>query len=263
MNKLYTLKLKQDLFAVKLRLKKPIIRSNEIIINEYESYWEGTRICQNIIINKNPDEVTEFLDHQTYHKTTYVNFTKIVLNEFLRFIKNSCNFDEPIIELGCGVGSKLFYLEDHGFTNLEGYELTLNGVKKAAEFTKIKNSKIKIQQCDIIKDSIDIKNKTVITFLSLEQLKLNLEFIVDKIITNKPKQVLSFESIFKSIFEKCYAKHVGYQTNYHKLLRNKKQIRLLESEEFKVNANLLRPIYFMKWIIQNDNSMLEKKSVLE
>ena len=73
--------------------------------------------------------------------------------------------------------------------------------------------------------------------------------MVDKIITNKPKQVLSFESIFESIFEKWYAKHSGYQTDYHKLLRDKEQIRLLELEEFKVNENLLRPIYFIKWIL--------------
>jgi len=252
MNKLHMLKLKQDLYAVKLILKKPTIRTNNVILKEYESSWEKARMYENIIISRKPDEPIEFLDHETYHKTTYLNFTKMVLNEFLRFIKNSCNFDEPIVELGCGVGTKLFYLEDHGFTNLEGYELTPNGVKKAVEFAKIKNSKIKIQQCNIIKDNIDIKNKTVLTFLSLEQLKLNLEFMVDKIITNKPKQVLSFESIFKSIFERCYAEHTGYQTNYHKLLRDKKQIRLLELEEFKVNANLLRPIYFMKWIIQKN-----------
>lgn len=246
------LKLKQDLYAVKLILKKPTIRTNNVILKEYESSWEKARMYENIIISRKPDEPIEFLDHETYHKTTYLNFTKMVLNEFLRFIKNSCNFDEPIVELGCGVGTKLFYLEDHGFTNLEGYELTPNGVKKAVEFVKIKNSKIKIQQCNIIKDNIDIKNKTVLTFLSLEQLKLNLEFMVDKIITNKPKQVLSFESIFKSIFERWYAEYSGYQTNYHKLLRDKKQIRLLELEEFKVNANLLRPIYFMKWIIQKN-----------
>ena len=246
------LKLKQDLYAVKLRLKKPTIRTNNVILKEYESSWEKARMYENIIISRKPDEPVEYLYHETYHKTTYLNFTKMVLNEFLRFIKNSCNFDEPIVELGCGVGTKLFYLEDHGFTNLEGYELTPNGVKKAVEFVKIKNSKIKIQQRDIIKDNIDIKNKTVLTFLSLEQLKLNLEFMVDKIITNKPKQVLSFESIFKSIFERYYAEHTGYQINYHKLLRDKKQIRLLELEEFKVNANLLRPIYFMKWIIQKN-----------
>ena len=249
MNKLHILKLKLILYAVKLRLKKPIIRSNEVIIKEYESWWEKARIYQNIIHNRNPDELVEFSENETYHKTTHIDFTKIVLNEFLRFIKNSCNFDEPIVELGCGVGTNLFFLEDHGFTNLEGYELTPNGVKMAREFVKIKNSKIKIQQRDIIKDNIDIKNKTVITFLSLEQLKLNLEFMVDKIITNKPKQVLSFESIFESIFEKWYAKHCGYQTDYHKLLRDKEQIRLLELEEFKVNENLLRPIYFIKWIL--------------
>jgi len=243
------LKLKQDLYAVKLRLKKPIIRTNEVINKDYESYWEKARMYENIIINRNPEEPAEFSDHETYHKTTYIDFAKKVLNEFLRFIKNSCNFDEPIVELGCGVGRNLFFLEDHGFTNLEGYELTPNGVKMAREFVKIKNSKIKIQQRDIIKDNIDIKNKTVLTFLSLEQLKLNLEFMVDKIITNKPKQVLSFESIFKSIFERWYAEYSGYQTNYLKLLRDKKQIRLLELEEFKVNANLLRPIYFMKWIL--------------
>ena len=243
------LKLKQNLYAMKLRLKKPIIRSNKVIIKEYESYWEKVRIYQNIIHNRNPDELVEFSENETYHKTTHIDFTKIVLNEFLRFIKNSCNLDEPIVELGCGIGTKLFFLEDHGFTNLVGYELTPNGVKMAREFVKIKNSKIKIQQRDIIKDNIDIKNKTVITFLSLEQLKLNLEFMVDKIITNKPKQVLSFESIFESIFEKWYAKHSGYQTDYHKLLRDKEQIRLLELEEFKVNENLLRPIYFIKWIL--------------
>ena len=264
MNKLHILKLKQDLYVAKLRLKKPIIRSDKIIIKEYESNWEKARIYKDIIINRNPDEITEFLEHETYRKTTHINFAKTELNEFLKFIKNSCKFDEPIIELGCGTGAKLFYLEDHGFTNLEGYELTSNGVKKSLEFIKIKNSKIKIRQCDIIKDQIDVKNKTVITFLSLEQLKLNLEFIVDKIVANKPKQVLSFESIFKSIFERWYAEHTGYQTNYHKLLKEKEQIRLLELEEFKVNSNLLRPIYFMKWVIQKNKisrvSMDQKES---
>ena len=243
------LKLKQDLYAVKLRLKKPLIRTNEAIIKEYESYWEKARMYENIIINRDPDELVEFLDHGTYHKTTLIDYTKRTLNEFLRFIKNSCNFDEPIVEIGCGVGTKLFFLEDHGFTNLEGYELTSNGVKMAREFAKIKNSKIKFQKCDVIKDNIDIKNKTVLTFVFIEQLKLDLEFMLNKIITNNPKQVLSFESIFKSIFERWYAKYTGYQINYLKLLRDKSQIRLLELEEFKVNANLLRPIYFMKWII--------------
>ena len=252
MNKSKILKLKQNLYAIKLKLKKPILRNNDVIFNEYGNYWNRAVIHNNIIINSDPNEITEFLDHGKYSKNTFDNYTKLTYDEFLKFIKNSCNFDDPIIELGCGTGSKLFYLEDHGFTNLEGYELTENGVKKTHEFIKLKNSNIKIQQCDILKDDIDIKNKTVITFLSIEQLKLNLEFIVKKIIENKPKQVLSFESIFKSRFEKYYAEHTGYQTDYINLLKNKKQIVLQELDEFQVNSNLLRPIYFMKWTIQNN-----------
>ena len=243
------LKLRQNLYAVKLRIKKPIIRKNEQIIKEYEPFWENSKLYENMIINGSPNTITEFSDHGIYQKTAQINYEKRRLNEFLRFIKNSCDFDEPILELGCGVGKNLFFLEEHGFTNLEGYELTTNGVRKAREFIKIKNSKIKIQQRDILKNEIDIKNKTVLTFLSLEQLKLNLEFMVDTIITNKPKQVLSFESVFQSIFEKWYAEHTGYQTEYYKLLRDRKQIKLLEFEEFKVNANLLRPIYFIKWTV--------------
>lgn len=178
-----------------------------------------------------------------------MKFLQRSLNEFLRFVQKSCDFNEPIVELGCGTGSKLFYLEDHGFTNLQGYELTANGVKKAKEFGEIKKSKIKIKRCDITRDAIDIENKIVITFLSLEQLKLSLDNLIDKIIDNKPKQVLSFESIFKSRFEKYFAEYTGYQTDYYKLLKNKKQIKLLEIEEFLVNPNLLRPVYFIKWIV--------------
>tara|TARA_B100000029_G_C17484625_1_gene926750 strand:+ start:404 stop:1168 length:765 start_codon:yes stop_codon:yes gene_type:complete len=253
LNNLELLKIKNNLYALKLRLKKPISRSNDVISNEYEDAWNKASICENIIIRKNPNEETEFLHNNSYNKDTHVNFTKIELDEYLRYVKNSCNFDDPIVELGCGAGTKLFYLEDNGFTNLEGYELTSNGVKKALEFSKIKNSKIRFQQADILKNDIDIKNKTVLTFLSLEQFKLNLEFIIEKILKNKPKQVLSFESVFKSIFEKWYASYTGYQTNYHKLLEDNNQIRLLEFEKFNVNANLLRPIYFMKWTPENNN----------
>ena len=58
--------------------------------------------------------------------------------------------------------------------------------------------------------------------------------------------------MFKSRFEKYYAEHTGYQTDYINLLKNKKQIVLQELDEFQVNSNLLRPIYFMKWTIQNN-----------
>ena len=49
MNKLHMLKLKQDLYAVKLRLKKPTIRTNNVILKEYESSWEKARMYENII----------------------------------------------------------------------------------------------------------------------------------------------------------------------------------------------------------------------
>lgn len=249
MNKLDVLKFKQNLYAIKLKLKKPIVRNNDVVIEEYDNYWKDGRIFNNIIVNKDPNEIIEFSDHGVYYKTSYGEFLQRSLSEFLKFIQSSCSINEPIIELGCGTGSKLFFLEDNGFTNLEGYELTANGVKKAKEFGEIKKSKVKIKQCDIVRDSINIENKTVITFLSLEQLKLSLDSLVDKIIDNKPKQVLSFESIFKSRFEKYFAEYTGYQTDYHKLLENKTQIKLLEVEEFLVNPNLLRPVYFMKWVV--------------
>ena len=183
MNKLKILKLKQNLYAIKLKLKKPVLRDNNVIFNEYGKYWSRAISHNNIIVNSDPNEITEFRYNGKYHKTTFDKYTKLTYDEFLRFIKNSCDYDDPIIELGCGTGSKLFYLEDHGFTNLKGYELTESGVKKAHEFIKLRNSKIKIQQHDILKKDIDIAGKTVITFLSIEQLKLNLEFIVDKIIS--------------------------------------------------------------------------------
>ena len=46
------LKLKQDLYAVKLRLKKPIIRTNNVILKEYESSLEKARMYENIIISQ-------------------------------------------------------------------------------------------------------------------------------------------------------------------------------------------------------------------
>jgi hypothetical protein len=251
MNKLDVLRFKQNLYAIKLKLKKPIVRNTNIVIEEYDNYWKNAQIFNNIIINKNPNEVIEFSDHGVYSQTTHIEFLQRSLHEFLKFVQSSCSVNEPIVELGCGTGSKLFYLEDNGFKDLEGYELTVNGTKKAKEFGEIKKSNVKIKQCDITRDNLDIENKTVVTFLSLEQLKLGLDNLIDKIVDSKPKQILSFESIFKSRFEKYYAEYTGYQTDYYEILKNKKQIKLLQVEEFLVNPNLLRPVYFIKWKINN------------
>ena len=44
MNGFDILKLKQNFYAMKLRLKKPVVRNHNEIIQEYESFWAKARL---------------------------------------------------------------------------------------------------------------------------------------------------------------------------------------------------------------------------
>ena len=89
----------------------------------------------------------------------------------LKYIKKYSERNFPIVELGCGVGSKLFVLAKNGFSNLSGYDLTEAGINIAKRYNDKKQYNVNFEIVDLTKKIPDLTGKTIFTVSCLEQLK--------------------------------------------------------------------------------------------
>ena len=124
--------------------------------------------------------------------------------------------DQPVVELGCGLGHMLFSLYHRNFKKLEGYDISENAISLLKKYSKSKNYQINFDVLDMIKPYPKgiFEDKIIYTHTSLEQVTHYIPNVLKNIIDAKPKIVINFEVDYttSSFWSKRYMNKADYQT---------------------------------------------------
>ena len=213
-------KLKLHLYIKKLERKK-IYRDKNIIMSWNNDVWNQTYDEIDFesltgIIKKNPNSFSLFVKNNKIFKGKWIDYVESYENQLTEVILDNAN-DDPIVELGCGLGRHLFQLYKKNLRKLEGYDISKNAIFLAQKHSDKKNYGIKFDILDItetIKNDI-LKNKIIFTHGCLEQLKHFMPNVLTNILNNKPKLVINFEVDYESSSSlvKKYFNARDYQNN--------------------------------------------------
>jgi SAM-dependent methyltransferase len=164
--------------------------------------------------------------------------------------------DEPIVDLGCGLGYLLFQLYHRNFKELEGYDLSENAISLLKKYCQKKNYQINFGVLDLNKQFPPgiIENKIVFTHTSLEQLKNYMPNVLKNIIDGKPKIVINFEVDYnsESFWTRRYIGARDYQDNLVQELRKlekQKKIEILSIKKLPWSLSPLNQPSVIKWKI--------------
>lgn len=75
--------------------------------------------------------------------------------------------NEEIVELGCGIGNKLFFLWKNGFTNLSGVDISENAINLARDMNRIRKCGISFHVADLTKQLPDLEGRRYTRLLAL------------------------------------------------------------------------------------------------
>ncbi|MGY5148923.1 MAG: class I SAM-dependent methyltransferase [Candidatus Nitrosopumilus sp. bin_68KS] len=251
-------KIKLLSYIIKLNLKKSK-RTSKKVIEEYENWWkpyEGKELDKTIVYSNllRMNEIGVFSVNNKMIKTIRKDYDEKYTNQFIEIMRNNFEKDEPIIELGSGVGSKLFVLAKNGFSNLKGFELTHQGVKIANDFAKKRNYSIEFEQLNIAESlpKKELENKVIFTYAVLEQLKNYMENIISNLISVNPKKVINFEVNYddSSLLTKMYLNSVDYQNNLMlnlKKYQSKKKIKILFNKKLSIQFSPVNQLSSIIW----------------
>jgi len=121
------------------------------------------------------------------------------LKKINQIILNYCNGDDEICELGCGFGFNILSLRSSdNYKNLYGFDISKNAIAAAKLSSKHFNlENITFDQIDLTNPEdlnwAGIKNRTVLTYYCLEQLKHSLNSVLENIINSGVKRVIHLE----------------------------------------------------------------------
>lgn len=165
-------------------------------------------------------------------------FIDISEDEFQRFILKSVKESDTILELGCGNGKHLFELRNRGFKGtLYGFELSKNTIELAKKINEKFKTNINFQVFDITQSIPDtFTGSTIFTIGVVEQIKYNVDNMIDNLIAINPKQVIHMEDVheisqfgIRKLFLMMYAYARDYNTKLIKTLK-KHDLDILEIE---------------------------------
>ena len=165
-------------------------------------------------------------------------FIDISEDEFQRFILKSVKESDTILELGCGNGKHLFELRNRGFKGtLYGFELSKNAIEIAKKINEKFKTNINFQVFDITQSIPDtFTGSTIFTIGVVEQIKYNVDNMIDNLIAINPKQVIHMEDVheisqfgIRKLFLMMYAYARDYNTKLIKTLK-KHDLDILEIE---------------------------------
>ena len=124
--------------------------------------------------------------------------------------------DNPIVELGCGLGRNLFQLYHKKFRKLEGYDISKNAISLANQHSKTKVYDIHFGVCDMNRSLPMIRDKVVFTRSCMKQLKHIMPNVLKNIIDGKPKLVIDFDVDYNTapFIVKKYFDAKDYQNNF-------------------------------------------------
>jgi len=183
-------------------------------------------------------------------------FNEKKLPIFKKFISE----EDEIVEIGCGSGSRLFFLRSVGFKNkMKGIDISENGIDTALKINKKFGTNIEFQVHDIIENfNSKLENKTILSFHTMEQLKFYTNIVISNLIQMKPKQVLHFEPVpeiystnLKDTISKLYIYANEYQNNLLKTLQGfsqKRLIKITDTKRLGHGENPFNETTFIRWI---------------
>ena len=200
--------------------------------------------------NKTKDSEILCIVNDEFQLMNFHKLGKLVSEELITEMKQFS--EEDIIELGCGTGRNVFLLKQAEIgKSLVGVDISANSIETARRFNSKLNLGLNFDTIDMIKDDLNfIENKTIFTYFSLEQIKYDLYGVIKKIVMKQPKQVISFESIPKSISEKIYHYVSDYQTKLFSILKSLEKNNLLvilDVQKMSIQPNPFRMIYKIHW----------------
>ncbi|GAB3951288.1 hypothetical protein GCM10029976_087450 [Kribbella albertanoniae] len=104
--------------------------------------------------------------------------------------------DEPVLELGCGIGKNLVALAAHGYSDLAGVDISPSAVRalhdQFAYFGRTVRG-LEGDLMDLAPIGAELAGRTVLTNYVLEQLPRQLDVALDQIARARPRQVLHIE----------------------------------------------------------------------
>mgnify|MGYP001185390184 FL=1 len=265
-------------YGLKFSLKKKQSRTNLVINQEYDKnayqdlyqkqIWTEKNLenlCYMRFINnnlENNDLKATALFNEKLFSTKLLNLKKLYGIKLVNEIKKIISKNDTLCELGCGFGKYLFLLRVNNIScNLEGYDISYNGVELAKKIDSQFKTGISFKQFDITKDlsKIDLSNKIIFTHLALEQLKPELKNIINNLIESKPKEVIHFEhspnlysSGIRHFVSKIYYDKKDYQTQLLQILskyNDEGKINLLNTEKFPHGLNPLHEMGVIRWTV--------------
>jgi SAM-dependent methyltransferase len=166
--------------------------------------------------------------------------------------------EDPIVELGCGLGSNLFVLRKAGFKKLAGCDLSENVIKNLSQYSNIKQYDMVFNVCDLNnsfpKDML--RNKIVFSHICLEQCKNIMPNVLNNIIEAKPKLVINFEVNYNTspYVVKKYLDARDYQNNLVTELekfQKQKRISIISITKLPLNLNSVNRLSSIIWKVNN------------
>jgi len=219
--------LKLKAYVLKNRLKQTK-RDLKLINADYDTgYWSTFNIenfpfgsLMNLEVN---NEIEIYQINNDFYKIPRKIFLDLYEKRILELFEHNVEKNSPVVELGSGIGNILFFLWKSGYRNLEGFDLSNTGICIAKDIAKKFNCDIEFSTLNIVEDirKNQFNDKTIFTYVCLEQLSNYMDQVLENIINSRPQKVINFEfSINNSTkLARDYHKTRDYQTNlYPKLL---------------------------------------------
>lgn len=164
--------------------------------------------------------------------------------QFLQELQKFVSKNDLLSEIGCGIGSKLFVLAKHDFTNLHGVDVSKNAIKIATQYNLKKGYNVRFNVADITKevDPQIFADRIIFTYTCMEQLKNYMRQTLLNIINAKPKLVIHFEVDFNHspLMVKLYFTMRDYQNNLvNELMRleSKNLIEIIYRKKLSFSAS--------------------------
>lgn len=249
-------KLKLYLYITKIKIVKKR-RNYNTINNEYNSglwkkkYEEIDFETRHGMYGKNSELLSIFTINNVLFKGKYGDYEEKYQQQFFDILDNY--IDEPIVELGCGLGSNLFQLSHRNFKKLKGYDVSENAILLAKRHNTEKNYGIHFDVLDLNKPFPKdiIEDKVVFTLACLEQLKNYMPNVLKNIIDGKPKIVINFEVDYdpSPFMVKQYFNARDYQNNLVKELSRLEKQKKIEIVSIKKLPLSLSPVNRLSTII--------------
>ena len=256
--------------------KQKKIRTTNVVEADYENnawknileseYWLKSNNLEQFCFTPTScsklEDITEIiclLDNKLV-KTTFPFIFNYMATKNSSILKKFVTETDDLVELGCGFGMALFSFRSKGISNsMTGYDISSNAISAAKKINQHFRCNIKFDTVDLSKpfNGSFLKQKTVFTSHSFEQLKYYTETAIDSILRGKPKQVLHFEPVvelfgfgLRDTVSKVHNSFADYQDNLLTTLKKfekQQKLKILEVKRLGHETNPFNETSFIRW----------------